>query len=315
MIFVRRRCQRIAVLVAMLAIALAAQSLHSQGAASSAQTTKDGSAASAEEVAGFPRDGQSLIVRSLKASEINWRIAENYAWQEMRIFRQLDKSGSVKKQESKTFDVIMIDGKEYERLIREDGEPLAPDKERKEQEKLDKEVAKLQNESPSQRQKRLKKDKEEKEEREAMFRAIPRAYHLKIVGEELVEGREAWVIHATPRADFKPFNRPSSWLSKMEGTLWIDKSALIWLRAEVETLDTLTFGWVLARVGKGSTMLFEQQLVNGEVWVPRRAEVNFDARLALMKKLRGSAETLFSEYKRFSSDSRIVSTSLVDDEQ
>jgi len=130
-----------------------------------------------------------------------------------------------------------------------------------------------------------------------------------------VEGRETWVLLLTPRMGFKPFNRPTSWLTKMQGKLWIDKSAYIWLRAEVETLDTLSFGLVLARVGKGSTMHFEQQLVNGEVWVPRRAEVNFDARLALVRKLRGSAETLYSEYQKFSADSRIVSTELAKESQ
>lgn len=265
--------------------------------------------------AGSPISAQEIMERSLKASERNWRIAEDYAWRETRIFRKLDKNGSVKDQESKTYDVTMIDGKEYERLMMENGEPLPPDKERKEQEKLDKAVAKLQNESPSERAKRLRKDREEKEEREAMFRAIPQAFDLRIEGEERVEGREAWVLHATPRPGFKPFNRPSSWLTKMGGRIWIDKAAFIWLKAEVETLDTLSFGLVLARVGKGSTMYFEQQLVNGEVWVPRRTEVHFDARLALLAKLRGMAEVVFSDYKKFSSDSRIVSTELAGDSQ
>lgn len=250
--------------------------------------------------------------RSLKASERNWRIAEDYAWRETRNFQRLDKDGSTKDHESKTYDVTMIEGKEYERLVMEDGEPLSPEKDRKEQEKLDKEVAKLQNESPSQREKRLRKDKEEKEEQEAMFRAIPKAFILRIVGEERVEGREAWVLDATPRPGFKPSSRRTSWLTKMGGRLWIDKQNYIWLKAEVETLETLTFGLVLARVGKGSTMHFEQQFVNGEVWVPRRTEVHFDARLALLAKVRGIAEILYTDYKKFSSDSRIVSTELAD---
>jgi hypothetical protein len=275
-----------------------------------AASTRTGDAGS--DAKDYP-DGDKLVRDSLKASEINWRIAENYTWREVRIFRQLDKHGNVTKQESKSYDVTIIDGKEYERLIGKDGEALSPKEEKKEQEKLDKAIAKIQDESPSQREKRLRKDREEKEEREAMFRAIPDAYDMKVIGEEEVEGHEVWVLSATPRPGFKPFNRPTSWLSKMEGKLWIDKKRLIWLRAEIETLETITFGWVLARLGKGSTMSFEQQHVNGEVWVPRRIEVHFDARLALLKKVRGMAETLYSDYKKFSSDSQIVSTTLADD--
>ena len=244
---------------------------------------------------------QEILERSLKASEQNWKLSENYTWRETRFLRQKDKQGKVKEQESKTCEVTIIDGKKYERLIMQDGEPLSPEKERKEQARLDKEVAKLQQESPSQRARRLAKQKEEREEQERMFRAV--------------DGRPAWVIAATPREGFKPFNRPTSWLPKMKGRLWIDKQALIWLRAEVETLDTISFGLFLARVGKGSTMRFEQQHVNGEVWMPRRTEVAFDARLAIFKKLNGEAEILFTDYKKFSSDSKVVSTTIIDGTQ
>lgn len=295
-----------AVLLAALLVFPAALPLPAQPAGFSRTSTPG-----APTVANTP-SVEEIMERSLKASERNWRIAEDYAWRETRNFQRLDKDGSTKDHESKTYDVTMIEGKEYERLVMEDGEPLSPEKDRKEQEKLDKEVAKLQNESPSQREKRLRKDKEEKEEQEAMFRAIPKAFILRIVGEERVEGREAWVLDATPRPGFKPSSRRTSWLTKMGGRLWIDKQNYIWLKAEVETLETLTFGLVLARVGKGSTMHFEQQFVNGEVWVPRRTEVHFDARLALLAKVRGIAEILYTDYKKFSSDSRIVSTELAD---
>lgn len=258
---------------------------------------------------------QQILERSLQASEQNWKLSENYTWRETRFFRQKDKHGKVKEQESKTYDVTMIDGKEYERLVMEDGEPLSPEKERKEQAKLDKEVAKLQKESPSQRARRLAKQKEERVEQERMFRAVPKAFRFQLIGEESIDGRPAWVIAATPREGFKPFNRPTSWLPKMKGKLWIDKQALIWLKADVETLDTISFGLFLARVGKGSTMHFEQQFVNGEVWMPRRTEVAFDARLAIFKKLYGEAEILFTDYKKFSSDSKVVSTTVIEGSQ
>lgn len=255
---------------------------------------------------------QEILERSLKSSEHNWKLAENYTWRETRILRKKDSQGSVKSQESKTYDVTMIDGKEHQRLVMKDGEPLPPEQERKEQQKLEKEVAEIQKESASDRAKRKAKQEEERAEDERMYRAIPKAFRFELLGEDRVDGRPAWVILATPREGFKPFNRQSSWLPKMKGKLWIDKQALIWLKADVETLDTISFGWVLARVGKGSTMQFEQQFINNEVWMPRRTAVDFDARLAIFKKLYGEAEMLFTDYKRFSSSSRIVSTSVVD---
>lgn len=284
----------------MACVVLAAAGLSAQGTAFPAEKTPD---------------LKALLESSLKAAQANRKLSEDYTWRETRIVRKLDKSGSVKEQYSRTLDVTLIDGEEHMRLVLEDGEPLSADKERKEQEKLNKAIAATQRESPADRERRLRRIRKEKAEWERLLQAIPEAFRFELLGEEMVEGRETWKLSAAPNPKFRPYNRESRMLTKLRGTLWIDKESLIWLRAEVETLDTISFGLVLARVDKGSAMEFEQQLVNGEVWVPRRTEVHFGARLALVRKLRASAETLFSEYKKFSADSQVVSTTVVEKTQ
>jgi hypothetical protein len=266
----------------------------------------------APKASGSP-DLKQLLADSLRAIEHNRKLSENYTWQETRILRRLDKDGAVKHQASKTYDVILIDGEEHDRLILEDGAPLSPEEERKEQRKVEKAIAERQSESPAQRERRLRKLQQEREKEERLRQAIPDAFRFELLGEEYVDGREAWKLYAVPNPSFQPFNRESRMLTKLKGTIWIDKQTLHWLRAEVETLDTISFGLLLARVDKGSTMIFDQLMVNGEVWMPRRVEVNFDARLALVKKFHIRTEVLYSEYKKFSADSRVVSTTLVEE--
>ena len=55
--------------------------------------------------------------------------------------------------------------------------------------------------------------------------------------------------------------------------------------------------------------LIETTRVNGEIWLPKRIEAKVDARVALLKKLRTEAEVNYSEYRKFQTESRIVSAS------
>lgn len=242
-------------------------------------------------------------------------MAEDYTWREDRIVRKKDRKGAVRSQESETFDVVMIDGKAYRRLVRKNGQPLPEAEERHEQRKLDQEMAEIRKESAAKRARRQARQEEERADERRMYRAIPKAFRFELLGEECLEGHPAWVVQATPREGYKPFNRQSSWLPKLKGRLWIDKQALLWLKADLETLDTISFGWVLARLGKGTTMQFEQQWINGEVWMPRRTAFDFNASLAIFKKFHAEAEMLFSDYRKFTSDSKIVSIEEVKGEE
>jgi len=48
--------------------------------------------------------------------------------------------------------------------------------------------------------------------------------------------------------------------------------------------------------------------VNDELWVPKEVSLKASARLALLKKVDIEQESTFSEYRKFRTDSRVVST-------
>ncbi len=74
-------------------------------------------------------------------------------------------------------------------------------------------------------------------------------------------------------------------------------------------LGSIPFGLVLARLAKGSKIFFEQTRVNGEVWMPKEFRLDFDARVALVKRFLGDQVVTFSDFRKFQAESRIVSTS------
>jgi len=247
---------------------------------------------------------REIVRRSLEVDEANRRGARNYTFVKRAEERGLDSRGKVKSTESKTWDVTLLEGAPHERLIREDDQPLSPKKEEKERQKLDKSVA----ESPEKRARRVAEYREEREKRRRAAAEIPDAYHFKLLGEEVRDGHRVWVIAGEPKPDWKPKSRDARFFSKIRGKLWIDMRDYHWVRVEAEIIDTVSFGWFLLRLKKGSHMEARQTLVHGEVWLPRFVRVVGSVKLGLIKNFYGEQITTYSDYRKFQTDSRIIST-------
>jgi hypothetical protein len=95
-------------------------------------------------------------------------------------------------------------------------------------------------------------------------------------------------------------------LPKFRFRAWIDKTEYQWAKVNAECIDTVSFGWFLARLHKGSRMTFEQTRVNDEVWLPRHLDVKLDARLALLKTFNLEYEIAYHDYKKFHATTRIT---------
>ena len=124
-----------------------------------------------------------------------------------------------------------------------------------------------------------------------------------------MSGREAWVISAEPRPGFVPHMKYANYLPKFHGRIWIDKADLQMSKLDVAALDTVSWGLFVARFHKGSHFMIEQIRVNDEVWLPRQFTFKIDVRLGLLKNFNLDAQQTFRDYKKFSTDSRIVGVS------
>jgi hypothetical protein len=251
-------------------------------------------------------DPREIVRRSVEADQRNTKLAKNYTYQERIVEKRLDGDGRAKKQESRTYDISILYGEPYRRLIQRDDQQLKPDEEKKEDEKLNKFIARFKDENPKDREKRLAEADKRRQDQRAFAREIVDAYNFRLLGEERVDGRGVYVIEATPRADFKPKQPHAELLSKFRGKMWIDKNEYQWVKMQAETIDTVSFGFLLFRLRKGSTLSFEQTRVNEEIWLPRHIAVDASARVALMMNAQFQRETSFSNYRKFVTDSRIL---------
>jgi len=248
---------------------------------------------------------RELIRRAILNEQENYKDQRNLTHIEREQTEHLDSKDNIKKTEIITREVFVLYGERVEHVLEKNDKPLTGDDARKEQEKFDKEVQKLKDESPDKRRKRQEKfEKDTKEDREFIDDGM-NAFDFTLVGEEMVNGRPAYVIQGEPRKDYKPKVKHGDILKKLRGKVWIDIASTSWVKLDVEFTDTVSFGWFLARVRPGTRVQAEQVLFRDELWVPREVNFKLDARVALLKQYFANVNVKFRDWRKFSTDSKI----------
>ena len=231
----------------------------------------------------------------------------DYTYIEREVQNTLDGKGQPKSKEIKTYEVLEIDGEQVQRLIAKDDKPLEGKDAAKEEEKIQKIIDKRKNESDDDRRKREQKAEKEREDGRKFVREVADAYNFTLVGTELVDGREAWVIDGEPRPGYEPHMKEAKFLPKFRGRVWIDKADLQLSKLDVQAIDIVSIGLFLARIHKGTRFLLEQTRVNDEVWLPQHVTFKVDARVALLKGFNVDGDQTYRDYKKFRTSTKIVS--------
>ena len=253
-------------------------------------------------------DPKEIVRRALQRNAHNDEISRQYTYLQRDDVRALDGGGAVKHRDLQTFDITLLEGSPYRRLIARDDKPLPPQEENKQQEKLKKSIEQRHNETPAQRQQRIADwDRKRNRERENL-KEVPGAFDFRLAGEEQIDGVPVWVIEGTPHPGFKPKSKEAAYFPKVKGRIWVAKSDYAPVKITLETLDTISIGAFLVRLAKGGRIGVEFTRVNDEVWLYKHVSITASARVFLVKGFHLDADFGFSGYKKFSAESRVVDT-------
>ena len=253
-------------------------------------------------------DAREIVRRSLEANEQNWKIARNYTFLQRTEERRMDASGQAKSKEVKTYDITLLQGSPYMRLVARDDHPLPSAEEKKEQDKLNKSIAERMKETPAQRERRISDYDKHRARQQETMREIGDAFDFQVLAQDRVEGRDVWVLQATPRPGYQPHSTDAKILPHVRGKLWIDQKSYHWAKLEGEVISPISWGLFLVRLDSGARIHFDETRVNDEVWLPQHVSIAASARLGLFKKLRVEEDTTYKNYRRFQTDSRIVAS-------
>jgi hypothetical protein len=238
----------------------------------------------------------------------NYKKERDYTYIDHEVENKLDSEDGIKSAESTTYEVMELYGEQVRRLIAKDDKPLSGKDAAKEEERINKITNERKNESDEARAKRQAGEEKQREKNREFVREVADAYDFRLVGSETLNGRDNWVIAGEPRPGFQAHSQEAQILPKYHGRVWIDKKEMQLAKLDVEALSTVSFGWGMARIHKGTRLVFEQARVNEEVWLPRQISFKFDARIALFKSYHEEWEDTFRDYKKFRATAKIVGT-------
>ena len=234
-------------------------------------------------------DARQIVVQSLAATERSWQARDHYTFMERDEDRRLDTLGHVKSENVDVTRMTLVNGIRFEQLTERNGQlPSAA-----EQKKSDKDLEKLKHETPEEKAARLTKVQENR----SLLQDLLEAFDFYLIGEEIVGGRPAYVLQATPHAGYRPRGKYGKLFSKVEGKLWVDKQDFGWIRVDGEVTQSFSIGFLVARVLRGSHIIMDQTCVGDAVWVPKRVEMKASARILFLKSLDLERILTYSDYR------------------
>lgn len=208
-------------------------------------------------------DVQEIIQRSVEANQRDFEAEPHYT------YKETDRTGN----STKTYQVSMIDGSPYNRLIAVNGLPLTSQANQDEERKLQQVKTQRHAESQSDRQQRIAKYEQDRRRDNAMMQQLTVAFTFKLIGERKLSGFEVYALRATPKPGYQPPNMATHVLPGMNGELWIDENTYQWVKVTAKVIHEVSIEGFLAQVEPGTRFELEKRPVGDGIWMPIHFEM------------------------------------------
>jgi len=223
---------------------------------------------------------------------------KDYVYRSVETEEESDGRGGVKRRTVKVYDVFRLQGVPVRKLLSKDGKALSAEELKKEDERIDKEVAKA-------------RERREKNEAKGMQTSprgdeevtVSRFLELGVFTNERrveVNGRRTIAVDYAGNPKAKTRNRMEEMVRDLVGTVWVDEEDKKLVKLEGHFLNAFKIGGgLLVNIRKDTSFAMEQRKVNEEVWLPVRFEGRGAARAMLFFNFDGSVRVEDSEFRKF----------------
>ncbi|MBV8438269.1 MAG: hypothetical protein JOY95_12225 [Silvibacterium sp.] len=219
---------------------------------------------------------------------------ENYTYREIVVIRELDKNGGVKKTESEEDEIFFVNSHEIDRKVKKNGKDLSPDDEKKELERVKKEIDKAQKTPPGRSIDR----------NEVSISKLLTIMKVSNPRRETVDGRTTLAFDFMGDPHAQTHGTAESASKKLSGTIWIDEQDREVRRLIARFDDNFHLGFGLFSVGKGSNFTFDQKLVNNELWLPTSGQAHVVAHAVGIIGYRADISVTDDQYQVFHSEAQ-----------
>lgn len=238
-------------------------------------------------------DVQDIIKKSVAATNADFNAAPGLNYKER------DRVGKG----SKSYQVTMIEGSPYQRLIAVNGKPLSPAQAAQEQQKEEQVTASRRSESSGDRQGRIAKYDKDRTRDHLMMQQLTDAFNFTYIGERKVRGFKVYMLKATPRSGYKPPNMQTQVLPGMQGELWIDQQTYQWVKVTAHVIRPVSIEGFLAQVEPGTQFELEKSPVPGGTWQITHFAMKSSAKVLFMFNRSSQEDDSYYDFQRIGSSS------------
>jgi hypothetical protein len=240
----------------------------------------------ANQIRSQPPDVRAIIAKSVQANQRDFNAAPRYNNKE----RDRTAEGT------KLYQITMIDGTPYRRLLAINGNPLSPARQAEELRKERQAAAEREAESAEQRRARIAKYQKERTRDHNLIEQLTEAFKFEFVGEARLRGFDVYVVKATPRPGYHPPNIDCQVLPGMQGELWIDKNTSQWVKVTAQVIRPVSIEGFLAQVEPGTRFELEKAPVGGDIWQPSHFSMKSHAKVLFLVNHSSSADETYFDY-------------------
>jgi hypothetical protein len=198
---------------------------------------------------------------------------------------------------TKTYQVTMIEGTPYQRLIAVNDEPLSKEQVEEENRKQEHAASARRAESPEKHRARIAEYEKERKRDHAMMGQLTAAFDFAYIGQRRVRKFNVYVLRATPRSSYKPPSMELQVLKGMEGELWIEKLTYHWVRVSARVIRPVSIQGFLAEVEPGTLFGMEMAPVDENIWQISRFTMKSHAKILHMFKKASEEDETYYDYQ------------------
>jgi hypothetical protein len=237
-------------------------------------------------------DANQILKRFAEAQDKNWEHSRQYAYTKELTNFSYDKNGKPAPNGAAVWEVIFVEGLEYQKLISADGKPLDAKAQAREEKKMQ--------QTAEERRKRRRAGAFHPTVSLGSTQDLLTLFDNRLLGEEEIHGRKAWIVESKPPAGRAPANQREKEIFSWSHKLWIDEAENFTLK----TVDTVIGSHIYQK--PGSTMTFEFEKIDDDAWLPVRQSDDFHLQFARFIKPAGRSDYRYSKFRRFDVQSTIT---------
>jgi hypothetical protein len=235
------------------------------------------------------------------------QILDNYSFTEDRTERELKDNGELRVKSSEKRLLTFYKGQRITRTIEKNGKPLSPGDQAKEDRDVEKQIEEIEKRIAEKERKAEKaarsgvvgQPKEDNNGRITLAEAL-KGSQLINPRRERFRGRDVIVFDYEPNPSFKPKSRMEQLFALCTGAVWVDPNAKQVVRLEAQL--TKSMGNFLAKASRGASFSLENEIVNNEIWLPSKVDVNLAIKLFMIAGININQVVAYGDYRRFDTE-------------